>query len=86
MGVTLTRFKTVWRFSKRKDPGESFGAVNCGPQLGAGRALGPAAMPPHAKLRIDPLSYGALIVIVVDVAVSLPNGVPGGDLRHHRAG
>ena len=39
-------------------------------------------MTKFSKLDVDLFPYGALIVVVKDVAVSLPNGVPGWDLCH----
>jgi hypothetical protein len=38
-----------------------------------------------AILDVDFLAYRALIVVVEDVSISLPDGVPGGDLCHQEA-
>lgn len=54
-------------------------------ELGAGRAAHPAAVTGLSKLDVDLFPYRALIVVVEDVAVSLPNGVPRWDLCHQYA-
>ena len=54
-------------------------------QLGAGRAAHAAAVSKLSKLDVDLFPYGALIVVVEDISVSLPNGVPRGDLCHQEA-
>ena len=38
-----------------------------------------------AKLDVDFLAYRALIVVMEDVSISLPDGVPGVDLCHQGA-
>ena len=38
-----------------------------------------------AKLDVDFLAYRALIIVMEDVSISLPDGVPGGDLCHQGA-
>jgi hypothetical protein len=37
------------------------------------------------ELDVDLLTYRTLIIVVEDIAVSLPNGVPGWDLCHQGA-
>lgn len=85
IGLGPERNHRLFRLSKGEELGESFGAGRGGAQLGARGAQAPTAMPSHAILRVDLLPDRALIVVVVDVSVSLTNGVPRRDLRHQRA-
>ena len=54
-------------------------------ELGAGGAAHSAAVTRLSKLDVDLFPYGALIVVMEDVAISLPNGVPRWDLCHQNA-
>jgi hypothetical protein len=54
-------------------------------ELGAGRTAHPTAVTRLPVLDVDFFPYGALVVVVKDVAVSLPNGVPRWDLCHQEA-
>ena len=51
-------------------------------ELGAGGAAHAATVAGFSELDVDFLANGALIVVVKDVPVSLPNGVPRWDLCH----
>ena len=54
-------------------------------ELGARRAAHPTAVTRLPVLDVDLFPYGALVVVVKDVAVSLPDGVPRWDLCHQEA-
>ena len=51
-------------------------------ELGTRGTAHAAAVTKFSKLHVNLPAYGALIVVMEDVAVSLPNGVPGWDLCH----
>jgi hypothetical protein len=60
------------------------GKLRC-TQLRTGAALHPAAVPRLPVLNFDFFADGALIVVVIDVSVSLPNRMPRWCPRHCRA-
>jgi hypothetical protein len=65
-----------------REPGETLRVTEHRAELGTRGAAHAASVTRFPKLDVDLFSYRTLIVVVEDVAVSLPNGVPRWDLRH----
>ena len=69
----------------RSEPSQALRISQHRAELGAGGAPGSTAVTGLSELDVDLFAYRALIVVVKDVSVSLPNGVPRWDLCHQNA-
>ena len=68
--------------SARSQPSQTLRAPQQRTELGTCGTAHPATVTAFSKLDVDLLAYGALIVVVEDVAVFLADGVPGRNLCH----
>ncbi len=66
------------------EPSQTFWVSQQRTELGTRGAAHAATVTGFSELDVDLLAYGALIVVMKDVAVFLPNRVPGGNLGHQR--